>query len=166
MTMHVILAVIAFWLILLTLMFIAMVALNKEMLYRTHILTGRLLELVNLILRLFPATSATLTFRTTQGATMPATILVGKTATSLFQEWTGPNGTGTVVPNAGTIAYTSNNTAVASVDPVSGIATGVSIGVAVIVGTDPVNSLTANDTLTVTAPASGAVSATLSLTAN
>src|SRR6266436_6555077 len=32
---------------------------------------------------------------------MPASIAVGKTANSLFQEWSGPNGTGTVVPNVG-----------------------------------------------------------------
>lgn len=98
---------------------------------------------------------------------MPATVVIGGTANSLFQEWTGPNGTGTVVPNAGAIAYTSSNTAVATVDPVAGVATGVSAGTAVITGTDPVNNLTASDTLTVT-PATPpvAVSATLTLTAN
>jgi hypothetical protein len=107
------------------------------------------------------ATSATLTLI---GGSMPATILIGGTANSLFQEWTGPNGTGTVIPNAGAIAYTSSNPAVATVDPASGIATGVTAGNATISGTDPVNSLTASDTLTVTAPA--AQSATLTLTAN
>jgi len=97
---------------------------------------------------------------------MPATIDVGKTANSLFQEWTGPNGTGTVVPNAGAIAYTSSNPAVATVDPASGVATGVSAGTASITGTDPVNNLTASDTLTVIAPPPPpAVSATLTLTA-
>jgi uncharacterized protein YjdB len=95
---------------------------------------------------------------------MPATIEVGKTASSLFQEWTGPNGTGTVVPNAGTITYASDNTAVATVDPSSGVATGVSAGTANISGTDGTNNLTASDALTVTNPA--AVSATLVLTAN
>lgn len=114
--------------------------------------------------------SATLRLQVNQlslvGAIMPATILVGATATSLFQEWTGPNGTGTVVPNAGTIAYTSDNTAVATVDPASGIATGVSAGTANITGTDGANNLTASDVLTVNAPPPPpAVSATLTLTA-
>lgn len=101
---------------------------------------------------------------------MPATVIVGGTASPLFQEWTGPSGTGTVVPNAGAIAFTSSNPAVATVDPASGVATGVSAGTAVISGADPVNNLTASDTLTVNAPPPPppppAVSATLSLTAN
>jgi hypothetical protein len=125
-----------------------------------------LLEIVNLnreIIRLLNRPqSATLKFT---GVTMPATILVGGTANSLFQEWTGPSGTGTVVPNAGAIAYTSDNTAVATVDPSSGVATGVSAGTCNITGTDPTNSLTASDALTVTAPVVPAVSATLTLTA-
>jgi hypothetical protein len=120
-----------------------------------------ILELLSTLIPHPVATSATLTFK---GDIMPATILVGGTANSLFQEWTGPNGTGTVLPNAGAIAYTSSNPAVATVDPASGIATGVSAGSATISGSDPVNSLTASDTLTVTAPA--AQSATLTLTAN
>lgn len=98
---------------------------------------------------------------------MPATILVGGTASSLFQEWTGPNGTGTVVPNAGAIQYTSDNPAVATVDPSSGVVTGVSAGSANITGTDPANSLSASDSVTVnTPPPPPAVSATLTLTAN
>src|SRR5580698_3846563 len=97
---------------------------------------------------------------------MPATVVIGGTANSLFQEWTGPNGTGTVVPNAGAIAYTSSNPAVATVDPASGVATGVSAGTATITGTDPANNLTASDTLTVNASTGTAVSATLTLTAN
>ena len=97
---------------------------------------------------------------------MPATILIGGTASSLFQEWTGPNGTGTVVPNAGTIAYTSSNPAVATVDPASGVVTGVAAGQATISGDDPSNNLSASDTVTVTVPTEVAVSATLTLTAN
>jgi len=120
-----------------------------------------ILELLSTLIPAPEAQSATLTF---QGGVMPATIAIGGTANSLFQEWTGPNGTGTVVPNAGSIAYTSSNTAVATVDPVAGVATGVSAGTATITGTDGTNSLTASDTLTVTAPA--AQSATLTLSAN
>ena len=98
---------------------------------------------------------------------MPATINIGGTANSLFQEWTGPSGTGTVVPNAGTIAYTSDNTAVATVDPATGVATGVGAGTCNITGTDPANNLTASDSLTVNQPAPPpAQSATLTLTAN
>src|ERR1700685_873226 len=108
-----------------------------------------ILELLSTLISAPEAQSATPTF---QGGVMPATIAIGGTANSLFQEWTGPNGTGTVVPNAGSIAYTSSNTAVATVDPVAGVATGVSAGTATITGTDGTNSLTASDTLTVTAP--------------
>jgi Bacterial Ig-like domain (group 2) len=97
---------------------------------------------------------------------MPATILVGATASSLFQEWTGPNGTGTVVPNAGAPAFTSSNTSVATVDPASGVVTGVAAGQATITGDDPANNLSASDTITVNAPSVTAVSATLTLTAN
>ena len=120
------------------------------------------LEAVNRILN--RPQSATLKI---EGTEMPASILVGGTASSLFQEWTGPSGTGTVVPNAGAPAYTSDNPAVATVDPASGVATGVSAGTANITGTDPVNNLTASDVLTVnTPPPPPAVSATLTLTAN
>lgn len=100
------------------------------------------------------------------GGTMPATINVGGTANSLFQEWTGPSGTGTIVPNAGAPAFVSDNPAVATVDPASGVATGVSAGTANISATDPSNNLTASDVLTVNAVAQTAVSATLVLTPN
>lgn len=111
--------------------------------------------------------SATLKlFSDSPGGTMPATILVGGTANSLFQEWSGPGGTGTVVPNAGAPAFASDNTAVATVDPTSGVATGVSAGVANITGTDAANGLTASDVLTVNAVATPAVSATLTLSPN
>lgn len=94
------------------------------------------------------------------GGKMPKTIAPGGSATSLFQEWTGPNGTGTVVPNAGAIAYSSDNPAVATVDATTGVATGVADGTANISGKDSVNNLTASDVLTVQSPA---VSATLTL---
>lgn len=95
---------------------------------------------------------------------MPATILVGATASSSFKEWTGPNGTGTQVPNAGSVLYASDNPAVATVDPATGVATGVSAGTANISGTDSVNNLSASDVLTVQNPP--AVSATETLTAD
>jgi hypothetical protein len=124
-------------------------------------LHSAVLEIIHLLLR---PQSATLRFT---GGTMPATILVGATANSLFQEWTGPSGTGTVVPNAGAPAFTSDNPAVATVDPASGVATGVSAGTANITGVDPANNLTASDVLTVnTVAPPPAQSATLTLTPN
>ena len=97
---------------------------------------------------------------------MPATIIVGGTATASFLEWTGPAGTGSNIAPVGAVAFASDNPAVATVDPASGIATGVSAGTANISGTDAGNGLTASDVLTVNAPQPVAVSATLSLTAN
>src|SRR5271155_3786881 len=107
-----------------------------------------------------PAKSATLHFK---GASMPATILVGATATAVFTEFTGPGGTGVTIPPIGAVSFPSDNPAIATVDPASGIATGVSAGTANISGTDAGNSLTASDVLTVTAAV--AESATLVLTA-
>src|SRR6266536_5716604 len=96
---------------------------NSELKKELRFLHSAVLEIIHL---LFRPTSATLKF---EGVSkMPATIIIGGTANSLFQEWTGPGGTGTVVPNAGAIAYTSDNTAVATVDPSSGVATGVGEG--------------------------------------
>ncbi len=127
------------------------------------LLEAMLLEILHILNR---PQSATLTLQV-PGGTMPATILVGGTASSLFQEWSGPNGSGTVVPNAGVPAFASDNPAVATVDPSTGVATGVAAGVANISGTDPANGLSASDVLTVndvTPPP--AQSATLTLTPN
>jgi len=134
---------------------------NDQLKKELKFLHSAVLEIIHLLLR---PTSATLKFKELP---MPATINIGGTANSLFQEWTGPSGTGTVVPNAGTIAYTSDNTAVATVDPATGVATGVGAGTCNITGTDPANNLTASDSLTVNQPAPPpAQSATLTLTAN
>ena len=94
---------------------------------------------------------------------MPVTIEVGKQAQANFKEWSGPNGTGTELPPVGAVSFASDNTAVATVDPASGLATGVAPGTANISGTDAGNSLSASDVLTVSAPV--AQSATLTLTA-
>jgi hypothetical protein len=122
-------------------------------------------ELRKLRHELFPqAQSATLTLG---GNGMPATIQVGGTATATFLEWSGPGGTGVQVPPVGAVTYSSDNPAVATVDPNTGIATGVSAGTANISGTDAGNNLTASDVLTVSAPPPPvAVSATLNLVAN
>jgi hypothetical protein len=110
------------------------------------------------------AGSATLSFITSKGETnMPLTVHVNDVpGTALFQEWSGPSGTGIVVPPVGTVTYASDNTAVATVDPNSGQLAYVSAGTANISGTDAGNGLTASDVLTVSAAT--AVSATLTLT--
>lgn len=80
---------------------------------------------------------------------------------AVFAEFSGPNGTGSVVAPVGAVSYASDNHAVATVDPVSGVLAYVAPGVANISGSDAGNSLSASDALTVE-PAV-AVSATLTL---
>lgn len=107
------------------------------------------------------AKSATLHFK---GDSMPASIAVGKTATAVFTEFDGPNGTGNVIAPIGAVSFSSDNAAVATIDPATGVATGISAGTANISASDAGNSLSASDVLTV----SGALaqSATLVVTAN
>jgi hypothetical protein len=115
--------------------------------------------------RLQIITSATLKFKGDKD--MPATIQVGGTATATYLEWSGPSGTGIQVPPTGTVTYASDTPSVATVDPNSGICTGVGAGTANISGVDSGTSLSASDVLTVTAPPPPpAVSATLNLVAN
>jgi uncharacterized protein YjdB len=97
---------------------------------------------------------------------MPATIVVGQTATAVYTEWSGPNGTGTALPDAGAVTFASSDTVNAPVDPNTGIVTGVGPTTATITGTDATNGLTASDTCTVTSPITTAQSATLVVTAN
>lgn len=98
---------------------------------------------------------------------MPATIAVGgKGAQAVYQEFSGPNGTGQVVPPTGTVSYSSENTAIATVDPASGLCTAVAPGIVNIDGVDSGSGIKASDVLTVTAAVNPpAVSATLTLTA-
>jgi Bacterial Ig-like domain (group 2) len=98
-----------------------------------------------------------------KGATMPATILVGSTATAVWQEFSGPNGTGDKLPAAGAVTFSSSDPAIATVDPSSGLITQVAMGTATISGTDAANSLTASDTVTGTETAQ---SATLTVVPN
>ena len=91
---------------------------------------------------------------------MPATINVGKTATAKFTEFDAQN---VAVPPVGQVTFSSATPSVATVDPASGICTGVAPGTSVISATDAGDNLMASDTLTV---ADVAVSATLTLTAN
>lgn len=108
---------------------------------------------------LTPRLSATLKIK---GETM-ATLLVGKTAQAVWQEFSGPNGTGDKLPPAGAVTYTSSDPAVATVDPSSGLVTAVAIGTATITGSDAANSLTASDSVTDTEVAQ---SATLTVVPN
>ena len=130
---------------------------KKELKFLHH----AVLEIIHLLSR---PQSATLKL---EGGFMPKTVVSGGTAQALFQEWSGPNGTGTVVPNEGTITFASDNTAVATVDPATGVVQSVGPdGVANITGTDGKNNLTASDVFTVSTPPPpppAAVSATLQL---
>lgn len=93
---------------------------------------------------------------------MPATLPVGGTAIAVLHEWTGPNGTGSEVPPIGPVSYSSSDSAVATVDPVSGLVTAIAPGTVTITGTDAGNGLSASDTVSDTAPV--AASATLVIT--
>ena len=94
---------------------------------------------------------------------MPATLLVGSTATAVWQEFSGPNGTGDKLPPAGAVTFSTSDPAIATVDPSSGLVTAMAIGSATISGSDAANSLTASDSVTVTETAQ---SATLTVVPN
>lgn len=122
--------------------------------------TNELLEkILEILERAFTAHSATLSIG---GTTMPADILIGATATAVLHEFTGPGGTGIEVAPIGPVTYTSSDSTVATVDPNSGLVTGVAVGTATITGSDAGNGLSAADTVTVQSPV--AVSATLVIT--
>ena len=96
---------------------------------------------------------------------MPVTIHVTSNGfSSLFQEWTGPNGTGVNVKPIGPVSYSSSDPSVATVDPATGAGMGVAVGTATIMASDAGNGLSASDTVVVIADS--AISATLMLTAN
>ena len=125
----------------------------------------RLLEEILHILKP-KARSATLTYFNSQGvpSNMPQTVHLSDAPGSyLFQEFSGPNGTGTIVPPTGAVSYASDNAAVATVDATTGQLAYLSVGTANISGTDAGNSLTASDALTIIAPV--AVSATMTFEA-
>jgi hypothetical protein len=121
--------------------------------------------------------SATLHFTPLGGNTMsttspplPTAVAVGSQLQSVFQEFSGPNGTGTEVPPIGPVTYSSDSPAVATVDPNTGIVTGVSntasgtggtAGLATITGTDQGNGITASGQVSVTPGTVTAQSATL-----
>ena len=124
-------------------------------------------ELVRLLTRLSEprAQSATLQIQDSKGnKIMPATLTIGATATAVFQEWSGLNGTGAKLPPVGAVSFTSSDPSIATVDATSGLVTAVGPGTATISGTDAGNGLTASDVVSDT-PLT-AQSATVVVTAN
>lgn len=107
------------------------------------------------------AQSATLTI----GDIMPATLLVGTTATAQWKEWSGPNGSGDNLPAAGAVTFTSSDPSTVTVDPSSGLVTAVAMSSSpvTISGVDAANNLTASDTVTTSETAQ---SATLTVVPN
>jgi hypothetical protein len=124
---------------------------------------------VSIFNRLVPhhAASATLQL-SSKGAplTMPLTIQVGQSFSAALTEWSGPNGTGSVVPPVTPPTYASDTpaTATISADGTQGI--GIAVGTTNISGLDSGDGMTASDVLTVVAAGPvAAVSATIALTA-
>ena len=95
---------------------------------------------------------------------MPATLTVGQTATAVYQEFSGLNGTGAKLAAAGAVVFTSSDATIATVDPASGLVTAIAAGTATITGSDATNGLSASDSVSDTALV--AQSATLVITAN
>jgi hypothetical protein len=91
---------------------------------------------------------------------MPLTVkLSDKPGQAVYQEWDGPNGTGNHIPASGTVAYSSDNPAVATVDPNTGQLAYIAIGSTTIRASDS-GTLPAADNLTIIA---NGASATLTL---
>lgn len=111
------------------------------------------------------AQSAKLTFVDSKGEPMAnPQVQVGQTASSNFQEFSGPNQTGQVLPNAGAIALVSDNPSVVAIDPATGKPIGVAVGTANITGTDQSNGLSASaalDVVVVAPPVAQSASLTL-----
>ena len=95
---------------------------------------------------------------------MPASIAVGQTATAVLHEWTGAGVSGSEVAPIGPVTYSSSDTTIASIDPATGIASGLAAGTVTLTGSDAGNGLSATDTLGVVGAV--AVSATLVITPN
>jgi uncharacterized protein YjdB len=95
---------------------------------------------------------------------MAAQLSIGQTATSVFKEFTGPNGTGSEIAPVGPVTFASSDPSIATVDPTTGLVTAVAAGTATITATDGGNGLSASDS--VSDQPLVAVSATLVITAN
>jgi len=95
---------------------------------------------------------------------LPAQLNVGQTATAVFKEFTGPNGTGAEIAPIGPVSFSSSDSTIATVDTSTGLVTAVAPGTATITATDSGNGLSASDS--VSDQPLVAVSATLVITAN
>jgi len=94
-------------------------------------------ELIELVKRLLPPSppanpqSMTLSYAL-QGesgmssTTQPLNLVIGQTALPTEQEWSGPNGTGSPVSNAGAVSYSADPSGAVIVDPNTGIVTAAS----------------------------------------
>jgi hypothetical protein len=96
------------------------------------------------------------------GGFMPLTLKIGDTFTARLHEFTGPDGSGSELPPVGTVSFSSEDSSIATVDPLTGAGVAVAPGTAKIIGTDGGNGLSAGDVVTVAEPT--AVSAILELT--
>jgi hypothetical protein len=74
----------------------------------------------------------------------PVLLLVGQSFTAAGQEF---DSTGAAVPSAGALAFSSDNTAIATVDPASGAGTKIAAGSCNIVATDSVNGLSGSQAI-------------------
>lgn len=107
--------------------------------------------------------SSTLSFKTDKGETnMPLTVHINdKPGTAVYQEWSGLGGTGIKVNPTGAVVYKSDNPAVATVDPATGLLAYLSAG-STNISADDGGNLPASDVLTVSA----AVAASSTMTLN
>jgi hypothetical protein len=116
-----------------------------------------------------PRLSATLYYNYHRrfGGTRMTTLRVGQTANPVFQEWSGPNGTGDKLPPAGPVKYVSSDPTIVSVDENSGVATAVAApggaAKATITATDATDGLSASTDINTVEQA---VSATLDFVPN
>jgi hypothetical protein len=100
------------------------------------------LEQVNAALNRLGKRSAYLTIQHLKGFNMNKAV---------FTEFSGPNGTGQVVPPVGTVLFESDNVAIATIDPATGIITDVAAGTCNMSGLDQGNNLSASAPYTVAA---------------
>ena len=105
-----------------------------------------------------PAQRACLAILIDGAIPMPATFQIGVNTSAVAVLTEQPN------PPVGPITYASDNPAVATIDPNSGVITVVAAGVANISGTDNGNGVTASDSLTVLAAPPPPQTGTLTIT--
>lgn len=98
---------------------------------------------------------------------MSATLKVGGTATAVYKEFTGPNGSGDEIAPIQQPQFSSSDESIATVDS-NGFITAVAPGTVTITGTDAGNGLSASDSAEVQSetPPPVAQSATLTIVPN